>query len=261
MLISKSGRLALPSLVVLTVATLLAAGCGSSCNTSTPNNNTQTVTGSSFVVGTDAPMASVISFNVQVSITATDTNGNTVQLTSGSPAVDFARFNGLQTLIDMNDVPVGTYSSVAITLSNGTIGYLDTSTAEPTIQSMTANITNPTVTYTLSNPMIVTQAGAPVGLHMDFDLRKSIGVNSGQITGDVNPTFTVNGVNNNDQGAYIDEFDAAVVNTDRRQAAIHHSRSAWPPIHCQCNWPDRMGRRRHLQRPELEQHRAGLRLP
>ena len=213
MLISKSGRLVLPSLVALTIATLLAAGCGSSY-TSTPNNNSQTVTGSSFVVGTDAPMASVISFNVQVSISATDANGNTVQLTSGSPMVDFARFNGLQTLIDMNDVPVGTYSTVAITLSNGTIGYLDTTTAEPTIKTMTANITSSTVTYSLSKPMIVTQSGAPVGLHMDFNLRKSIGVSGGQITGDVNPNFTVNGVNNNDKGAYIDEFDAAVVNTD-----------------------------------------------
>ncbi len=203
----------------MTIATLLATGCGSSY-TSTPNNNSQTVTGSSFVVGTDAPMASVISFNVQVSISATEANGNTVQLTSGSPAVDFARFNGLQTLIDMNDVPVGTYSTVAITLSNGTIGYLDTSTAEPTIKTMPANITNPTVTYTLSNPMVVAQAGAPVGLHMDFDLRKSIVVSGGQITGDINPTFTVNGVNNNDKGAYIDEFDAAVVTTDAGKQTV-----------------------------------------
>src|SRR5579871_4351784 len=214
MSISKSGRLALPSLVALTVATLLATGCGSSSTSSTPTSNTQTVTGSSFVVGTDAPMASVVSFNVQVSISAKDSSGNTVQLTSGSPTVDFARFNGLQTLIDMNDVPVGTYSSVSIALSNGTIGYLDTTTAEPTIKTLTANITTPTVTYTLSNPMVVAQAGAPVGLHMDFNLRKSIVVSSGQITGDVNPTFTVNGVNNNDKGAYIDEFDAAVVNTN-----------------------------------------------
>ncbi len=218
MLISKSGRRVLPSLVGLTIATLLAAGCGSSY-TST-STNSQTVTGSSFVVGTDAPMASVVSFNVQVSISATDANGNTVQLTSGSPMVDFARFNGLQTLIDMNDVPVGTYSSVAISLSNGTIGYLDTTTAKPTIKSMTANITTPTVTYSLSKPMIVAQSGAPVGLHMDFNLRKSIGVSGGQITGDVNPTFTVNGVNNNDKGAYIDEFDAAVVNTDAGKQTI-----------------------------------------
>lgn len=213
MLISKSGRHTLPSLVALTTATLLAAGCGSSLTSST-NNNSQPVTGSSFVVGTDAPMASVISFNVQVSISATDQNGDTVPLTSGSPMVDFARFNGLQTLIDMNDVPVGTYSTVSISLSNGTIGYLDTTTAEPTVQTMAANIPNTPLTYTLAKPMIVAQSGAPVGLHMDFDLRKSIVVSGGQITGAVNPTFTVNGVNNNDKGAYIDEFDAAVVKTD-----------------------------------------------
>ena len=42
--------------------------------------------------------------------------------------------------------------------------------------------------------MVVAQAGAPVGLHMDFNLRKSIVVSGGQITGDVNQTFTVNGV-------------------------------------------------------------------
>jgi hypothetical protein len=218
MFISKSGRHTFPSLVALTVATLLAAGCGSV--TSSPNNNAQTVTGSSFVVGTDAPMASVVSFSVQVSVSATDASGNTVQLTSGSPMVDFARFNGLQTLIDMNDVPVGTYSNVSITLSNGTIGYLDTSTTEPTIKTMAANLSPAMVNYTLTNPMVVVQSGAPVGLHMDFNLRKSIGVSGGQINGDVTPTFTVNGVNNNDKGAYIDEFDAAVVGTDSGKQTI-----------------------------------------
>ncbi len=204
----------LPTLLGLTVASFMVAGCGSNSNVST-NNNSQTSTGSSFVVGTDAPMASVVSFNVQVnSVAATDQNGNVVQLVSGAPMVDFARFNGLQTLLDMNDVPVGTYSSVSITLGNGTMGYLDTSTAEPTIKTIPATLSTSTVTYTLANPMIVSESGAPVGLHMDFDLRKSIGVTSGQINGTVTPTFTVNGVNNNDKGAYIDEFDAAVVTTD-----------------------------------------------
>jgi len=175
------------------------------------NNNSKTPTGASFVVGTDAPMASVVSFSVQISISATDSNGNTVQLTSGNPTVDFARFNGLQTLIDMNDVPAGTYTSVSIALSNGTIGYLDTTAAPPAIKTMAANLSSSTVTYTLPNPMVVAQDGAPVGLHLDFNLRKSIQVdNNGQITGDVNPTFTVKAVNNNDKGAYIDEFDAAV---------------------------------------------------
>ncbi len=54
-----------------------------------------------------------------------------------------------------------------------------------------------------------------MGLHLDFDLRKSIVVDgSGNITGAVNPTFNVKAVNNTDPGAYIDEFDAAVISVD-----------------------------------------------
>ena len=116
----------LPAAVLsLTAAALVIAGCsgGSSLN----STNTQTATGSSFVIGTDAPMASVVSFSVPVeSVTATDSNNNTIQLVSGTPTVDFARYNGLQTLLDMNDVPAGTYTSISITLGTATIGYLQT---------------------------------------------------------------------------------------------------------------------------------------
>ena len=202
-------------LVSLTVASLFVAGCGVISNPFSSGNGSQTATGASFVVGTDAPMASVVSFSTQISISATDSNGNTVQLTSGNPTVDFARFNGLQTLIDMNDVNAGTYSNVSITLSNATIGYLDTNSTPPAIKTMAANLSSSTLTYTLANPMVVAQNGAPVGLHLDFNLRKSIQVDgNGQINGEVNPTFTVKAVNNSDNGAYIDEFDAAVVSVN-----------------------------------------------
>ena len=203
------------SFAALTLTCLLIAGCSNGSVSSTTTTNT--ATGASFIVGTDAPpLAGVTSFSVQVeNITATDANGNTVSLLSGSPTVDFARFNGLQTLLDMNDVAVGTYSKVTITLGTATIGYLDTTTAEPTIQTMPATLSSATVNITLTNPMVVAQAGAPVGLHLDFDLRKSIEVGTnGQITGNVTPTFDVNAVNNSDKGAYIDEFDAAVVSTN-----------------------------------------------
>ena len=201
------------SFTAVTLACLLIAGCSNGSVSSTTTN--PTTTGAAFIVGTDAPLASVTAFSVQVqNITATDANGNTVSLLSGSPTVDFARFNGLQTLLDMNDVAVGTYGKVTITLGTATIGYLDTSTAEPTIKTETANLSTSTIDITLTNPMVVAQAGAPVGLHLDFDLRKSIEVDSnGQITGNVTPTFNVNAVNNSDKGAYIDEFDTAVVST------------------------------------------------
>jgi hypothetical protein len=160
-------------------------------------------------------MASVTSFSVQVqAINAIESNGTTVSLLSGSPTVDFARFNGLQTLLDMNDVPAGSYTGVSITLGPATIGYLNTSGSVPTVTTEAATLTTSTVTYTTPTPIVITQA-TPAGLHLDFDLRKSIQLDSnGQITGMVTPTFNVSAVGPSDPGAYIDEFDAAVVSVN-----------------------------------------------
>lgn len=208
-------QLGLISLVPLTAAALLAVGCGGgmSSNNVAPN----AATGPSFVVGTDAPMASVTSFSVVVeSIAATDAHGNTVQLLSGSPTIDFARYNGLQTLLDMNDIPAGTYNSVSIKLGAATIGYLDTSgSGAPVIKTETATLTTSTVNVTLNKSLVVTTSGSPAGLHVDFNLHKSIQVDSnGQITGTVTPTFTVDVVGPDDAGAYIDEFTAEVVSVN-----------------------------------------------
>ncbi len=211
----RPGRSVLPSIAALTIATLILAGC-SAISKIESTIAPKTVTGPAFIVATDAPVASVTSFAVQVkTITASDGNGKSVSLLSGSPTVDFARFNGLQTLLDMNDVPVGSYSNVTITLGAATIGYLDTTSPEPVIKTENATLSTPTINITLSNPLVVAQVGAPVGLHLDFDLRKSIAVDmNGQITGNVTPTFNVNAVNNTAKGAYIDEFDAAVVSVN-----------------------------------------------
>jgi hypothetical protein len=234
------------ALVALTAVTLVVAGCTMQGG-STGMSNPGTQTGSSFVVGTDAPLASVVSFNVQVErVTASDASGNTVSLISGTPTVDFARFNGLQTLLDMNDVAVGSYSNISVTLGAATIGYLQTqSGSAPTIQTMSATYPGSASTYTytatLTNPLVVAQAGAPVGLHLDFDLRKSIGVDgSGAITGAVTPTFTANGVDASDPGAYIDCFDAAVVsvNTTAQSFVVQgpHGRQFTVNVSGQTEW-------------------------
>ena len=162
-------------------------------------------------------MAGVVSFSVQItSITATPTGGGTaVNLLSGTPTVDFARYNGLQTLLDMNDVPQGSYSAINITLGTGTIGYLNTGSGAPTIQTMPAAYSSNTATVTLTNPLVVKASSAPVGIRLDFDLAKSIGVNSsGAITGAVTPTFDISSVHVGDGGGYIDEFVAGVVSVN-----------------------------------------------
>jgi len=167
-------------------------------------------------------MASVVSFAVQLqSIDAITSSGTSVPLLSGTPTVDFARFNGLQTLIDMNDVPAGTYNSVSITLGTGTIGYLNMSGGAPAIETMNASFTNPTVTIDLNNPLVVQNGGAPVGLRVDFDLAQSIQTDTnGNITGQVNPNFDVRAVTNADGGAYIDSFIAAVVSVGSQSFVV-----------------------------------------
>lgn len=180
--------------------------------------------GATFVVGTDSPLASVVSFSVQVeSLTVTDTNNNVVSLINGTPTVDFARFNGLQTLVDTNDIPAATYDQVSVTLGPATIGYLNVpgGGGEPTLASMTASYVSPTpcsstssctITVTLANPVTVTASNDPAGVRVDFDLHQSIAVDgNGNITGAVTPTFHIAGVARSGAGGYIDEFIAAVV--------------------------------------------------
>jgi hypothetical protein len=195
----------------LLLAIFWLAGCGMTSGNSVTNSSIAP-TGTAFVIGTDAPLASVVSFNATIqSINAIDANNNSVPLVSGSPTVDFARFNGLQTLLDVNSVPAATYTQIQVVFSGATIGYLQTGSGAPTIQTMPATFTTNTVTQTLANPLVVSTA-APVGIHMDFRLDKSIQVSNGQITGDVNPTLTINAVGPSDPGGYVDEFIAAVVN-------------------------------------------------
>ena len=199
--------------LLLTAAVILATGCS---NGSLSNTTSSASTGSAFVVGTDAPMASVTSLAVQIqSIELTDSSGNTANLVSGTPTVDFARYNGLQSLIDMNDVPVGTYTGATITLGTATLGYLDTTTTPPSIKTEPATLTTSTVTVTLNKPLIIAHAAAPVGLRVDFDLRQSIQVDTnGNITGTVDPTFDVRTVARTDTGGYIDELVAGVVSVN-----------------------------------------------
>jgi hypothetical protein len=191
-------------------ASLVLSGCGAGSD-----STASTGTAPAFVIGTDAPLAAVTSFAVQInSINAIEANGTVVNLISGTPTVDFARFNGLQTLLDMNDVPPGTYASVSISLGPATIGYLNPTPAPPAIVSEPAVLSTSTINYTLPTPLTLT-AAAPVGLRLDLDVRKSVQLDSnGQITGNVTPTLNIGVVGPSDSGAYIDEFDAAVTSVN-----------------------------------------------
>ncbi len=204
------------ALLLASAATLALAGCSSSLNSSTAVSGPA---GPAFLIGTDAPLAAVVSFQVTLnSVELTSSTSTTASLVNGTPTVDFARYNGLQTLVDMNDVPAGTYTGVTFVLGAGTVGYLSTSgSAAPTIQTASADFSTTTVTVNLPKPLVVGDKTPPVGVRLDFDLAKSIPVDSnGQIETDSNgdvdvtPTFNIATVARGDVGAHIDELIGSV---------------------------------------------------
>jgi Domain of unknown function (DUF4382) len=133
------------------VAMMVASGCGggASSTTQTPQQPSGTV----FVSGTDAPLPSVLSFQVDITgMTVSDGTNPPVSVLNGTQTVDFARLNGLHTLLDLNTIPAGTYSSVNVTLANPEIAYLNVTSAQTNSPTRPAMPTHTTHTSTISWP-------------------------------------------------------------------------------------------------------------
>jgi len=199
----------------------LVVGC-SGGSASTPVSQQQT--GTMFVTGTDAPLPSVVSFQVDITgMTVSDGMNPPVSVLNGTQTVDFARLNGLRTLLDINTIPAGTYTQVNVTLANPQIGYLNVANPQtnppthPTISTLSSTtspavtLTQSSVTITLAQPLVV-NANDIIGLKFEFDLRKSIAVDgTGQITGSVTPNLDLKAITPADADAYIDDFVSGVV--------------------------------------------------
>jgi len=202
------------------LAAAFLAGCGGSSMT-TPPITAQS--GTVFVNGTDAPVLvkNVVAFQVDVTgMTVSDGVNPPQSILNGTQTIDFARLNGLRTLVDINTIPAGTYISVQMTLANPVIRYLNIPTppARPSITQLDATTTPPaqlttsSVNVPLSTPLVVS-SGNIIGVLFDFRLDKSILVDgTGQITGQVTPTIKIKTITPSDADAYIDEFIAGVVN-------------------------------------------------
>ena len=176
---------------------LLGASCGSSSSTtSSTSTTTNPQNASVFVTGEDAPLASVVGFDLTInSITLNGTKG-TPQVLSTATTVDFARLLGLRSPLAFNIVPADNYSSATFSISNPVISYVDMSTTPPTLTTLngqfsptTSTATQTTVTVNFPTPMVVSANGL-AGLRMEFDIRQSVAVDgNGQITGMVNPVI------------------------------------------------------------------------
>src|ERR1700733_5213822 len=172
---------------------LLGACCGSS-SSSSPTTPTSAQSASVFVTGEDAPLASVVGFDLTINSIPLNGTKGTPQVLSTATTVDFARLLGLRSPLAFNTVPADNYNSATFSISNPIISYVDMSATPPTLSTLngqfsptTGTASQTTVTVNFPTPMVVGANGL-AGLRMEFDIRQSVAVDgNGQITGMVNP--------------------------------------------------------------------------
>ena len=205
--------LSLAILCAFIALSFIACGGGS---TSSPNNNSGSSQFQAFVTGEDAPLPSVVSFYITIKSITVSNSSTTVTLLAQPTTVDFGRLMGLRSLLGFNKVAAGSYTSATFSLANPVIYYVDMTTNPPSVNRMNGTLTNSTVTVALPNgsPLTVSSSGE-AGLHMDFDLRRSLAVDgNGNITGAVNPTIDVMAVSASDELGQISDFGGSVLSAN-----------------------------------------------
>jgi hypothetical protein len=206
---------------LLALAIILASCNGVSSPSSTNPQNTQAQI---FTTAEDAPVSSVVAFNITIDSITLNNSSTTVQLLSTPTAVDFGRLVGLRSLLGFNTVAPGTYTSATFTFASSpapSINYVDLTTNPPSIGTASATLSSPkvTVSFPSTAPLVVASNGM-AGLHMDFDLRKSLAIdgsgnliiNNGTIA--VTPTVDVMAVSASSDLGQITELTGNIVSVN-----------------------------------------------
>jgi hypothetical protein len=194
------------------LATLVLVGCGSNSSSTTPG---QSQSGNVFVTGEDAPLSSVVGFDVTINSITLNGQSNSPQVISSPSTVDFARLLGLRSPLAFSSVPADTYSRATFVLANPVISYVDMTKNPPALN--TINGTLPQSPYTLTvnfpTPMVVVSNGL-AGLKMEFDIRQSLAVNSGQVTGVLNPVIYIKATKASDPDGQVTDLTGGLVSVN-----------------------------------------------
>ena len=205
------------TLLMLLAPLFLLMACGGSGTSGTQTGNQP---GAVFVTGEDAPVSSVVAFNITINSITLNNSSTSVPLLSTPTAVDFGRLVGLRSLLGFNATPAGTYNSVTFTFENASpapvIDYIDLSTNPPSVNTLTGTLSKATVTIPFPpGKSLVVGSNGLAGLHIDFNLRDSLAVdNSGQMTGAINPVVTVQAVSASEDLGEITEFTGNIVSVN-----------------------------------------------
>ncbi len=234
----------LGGVAVLAILVLLLAACGGN-STITTTSQTLTHSGSVYVTGSDAPLRSVVGFQVTLTSLKLSDGASSVEIMTDPTTVDFSRLLGLRTLLGLNQVPTGTYSSATLTIQNPVISYLDITADPPAIKTMAGyfgmpNTTTTTVQIAL-NPNLVVGENGLAGVHMHFNLQDSIETDSnGDFTGNILPQIQFRALKQTDEDCHVDELLGGVVSVDQANNQFvmqrWHGREITVKVNSQTQW-------------------------
>jgi Domain of unknown function (DUF4382) len=209
--------------------TLALAGILVACSGGNSAQPVQNQRAALFLTGEDAPLPSLLSFNVTFNSITLNTSTGSTQVLSQPTTIDFVRLIGLNTLVGFNSVPPGTYNSATFELANPVITYLNLG-VNPSTSTLNGTLTKSTVTVALVTPLTVGSGGL-AGIHIDFNLAQSLQVDkASQITGVVNPTLRVKPVNAADDEAQITDLHGSLVSVNASGNSLVVQRSWGPQV-------------------------------
>lgn len=214
--------------------------CGGGLMTAPPAP--QANTGTVAVLGTDAPLPNIVAFRVTLTGLTVSDGTNTVSLVPGPQQIEFSRLNGLRSLLNLQGVPAGTYTSLTAALAAPVISVINTSVTPPAVETIAASLVRSTVTLTLAEPLVVT-SGSLVALLVDLRLSESVQLDpSGQITGQVDPRFRIRVIAPDAPEAEIDELRGGVVSVNAAENSFvmqgPHGRQLTVAVTDQTRWSE-----------------------
>lgn len=201
---------------MLVALTIIGLGCGSSNSSNSSNSGSNSATANVFMTGEDAPLSSVVGFNVTLnSGTLNGQDGKTATVISTPVTVDFARLVGLRAPLAFNAVAPDTYVSATFVMASPVISYVDLTQNPPALNTINGTFPNGQTPYSLTvnfaTPMVVGNNGL-AGLRMDMDIRKSVAVDqNGTVTGAVNPVIYVKATKASDSDGKVTDLMGGLV--------------------------------------------------
>jgi hypothetical protein len=197
----------------------MGSGCGSSNSHSSSTGTSDPQSASVFMTGEDAPLSSVVGFDVTLdSVTLTGQDGTTATVISTPVTVDFARLIGLRAPLAFNSVAADTYVSATFVLASPVISYVDMTQNPPALSTINGTFPNNQTPYTVTvnfPSAMVVGANGLAGLKMEMDIRQSVTVNSsGQVTGAVNPVIYVKATQASDSDGQITDLTGGLVSVN-----------------------------------------------